>query len=125
MSLNTNVAEQVRKTAFGRDMRKPIADGCDFGDGAMESMEAFTRSEMREVLEDGKDSMDKTIRKAGYKLDRTVLHSLHELEDIYPKAHERLVPIDEKCDTRVSNMSLNHLQGTEYYRLTFTRANGE
>lgn len=126
MSSNTHHAEEVRGTALGINMRSPIVNGCLHPDPAIGLLNVHTHAKMIETLQDGKEKLDNTLRKSQSILDKAVNRGEQALVPVYPSAHDKLIPVDEKCDTRVSDMSLSKLSGeNDYYRLTFTRANGE
>lgn len=121
-----NHAEEVQRTVFGIHMRKPIVNGLTRVDSALSLLKGHTDSKMIEKLNEGKEEFERTLRKGQIKLDTTLAIEKQKLIPIPPEAHEKLVPIDEKCDTRVSEMTITKLSGeNEYYALSFTRANGE
>lgn len=118
MSANENRAKEIRKTVFGIDMRKPVADGIENTanyPGAVlerknkvgEKMLLQTETEQTEMLNDEKrkDSVELSASKAE--------------EDL------RLLQISIDCGYSVKTCSLTPISGEpDCYTLVLTRENG-
>lgn len=130
-------ANQIRQTTFGKDMREPIANGLEWGDAPLKALKLHARAQTVEAKKEGKAKLDQKVSWGKYQLHVQVENDDDRLDEAYDKAHatlipipseahSKLVPINQKCDTRVSDMAITRFsKRSEYYTLSFTRANGQ
>lgn len=134
-SVNANRARRIRQTALGKDMREPIVEGLKWGEVPLNALTLHARAEMVDSLKDGQEKLNQKKAWGNYQLnivlddeddmlDDEVAKELDILAPVTGDAHRRLVPIDEKCDTRILSMAVTRFsKRSEYYTLSFTRAN--
>lgn len=79
MGVNTGVAEQVRRSTFGREMRKPIADGCEYT--ATDEIVNAAKNAVIFAKEEAEDELDSSLRRGGYSLQIFLKSGEEELEE--------------------------------------------
>ena len=107
MGYNSHRAQEIRNSAFGKEVREPIARSAEF-------MVEITERNMAELK-----------RQTYYTLDVLKTESLARLGALRAEHNSRLSAISNKCATRIASMSLTPITGRDgYYTLVFTRENG-